>query len=207
MGMAEVHDNSPRKIGAVLLALFGIIALVRGVVQMRNTMHARFALSNALPATVKQQLIDSTDHLKLRDTDRDQLSDFDELQVYGTSPYLYDTYGYGMSDNEVVKRGLPLCPGAGKNCGGPVAETSIPAVSVTSSLVPSLQPSTDALAEFSHFDLSGILKDPAQIRQILLQSGKVTAEQLKAISDAQLISMAAELFSLSTSTKVTSTSR
>ena len=50
------------------------------------------------------------------DTDGDGLSDYDEINVYKTSPYLQDTDSDGMSDFDQVIAGLnPTCP-QGKTC-------------------------------------------------------------------------------------------
>jgi hypothetical protein len=54
--------------------------------------------------------------LKNTDTDKDGLSDYDELNVYHTSIYLADSDSDGFSDSEEVVSGHdPNCP-KGKNC-------------------------------------------------------------------------------------------
>jgi hypothetical protein len=51
------------------------------------------------------------------DTDKDGLSDYEEENIYGTSPYLEDTDGDGMEDGEEIESGYnPNCP-TGSNCG------------------------------------------------------------------------------------------
>jgi hypothetical protein len=50
------------------------------------------------------------------DTDGDGLSDYNEVFLYGTSPYLEDTDSDGISDYEEIARGTdPNCP-EGSNC-------------------------------------------------------------------------------------------
>lgn len=49
--------------------------------------------------------------LQSQDTDNDGLSDYAELYVYGSSPYLFSSASDGVSDGEKVKEGLnPNCP-------------------------------------------------------------------------------------------------
>jgi hypothetical protein len=193
-----------RKTGFVLLLVFGTIAVVLIFLQIRNTVYAPFALSNKIPASFKEQLVDNTDHLKVTDTDRDGLSDFDEQYVFGTSPYLYDTFGYGISDKDVVQRGLALCPGAGKNCSGEVPDQNYATVqNSTSSTVLSSLPGTvlgseQELVGSAPPDLVKILGDPKELRKLLIQTGKIDEKSLNKISDSDLLLMASQMMSTTT---------
>ena len=109
--------SNEQKIGFSLLLVFALLSVGLGTLHIRNTMYAPLALNNAPPINLKDQ-VNTVDALRYRDTDYDGLTDFDELYVYDTSPYLYDTFSYGLSDKEVVARGLPLCP-KGQDCGTP----------------------------------------------------------------------------------------
>lgn len=61
--------------------------------------------------------LDNEEHLKNIDTDGDGLSDWDELYIYKTSPYLEDSDSDGYSDGVEVSTGNdPNCP-RGKDCG------------------------------------------------------------------------------------------
>jgi len=60
--------------------------------------------------------------LKNQDTDKDGLSDYDEINIYGTSIYLPDSDSDGYSDKEEVESGNdPNCP-AGQDCSLPKQE-------------------------------------------------------------------------------------
>jgi hypothetical protein len=207
--MAQSGDNSQKKIGALLLALFSILVLVLGILQIRNTIYAPFALKNTIPTGIKQQIVDDNiDYQRQLDTDHDGLTDFDELHVYGTSPYLYDTFGYGLSDAEVIKKGLPLCPGAGKNCSGGTTSATAGINNASSSLISSFNPSPENPSTTpQNLDLQAILHNPTQLRQILLQSGQMTKADLDKISDADLLRTAQASFGSSTLPISTSTGR
>lgn len=199
--MAEIQEHSHKKSGVILLALFGFFALIIGILQVRNTVYSPFALKNTLPNDLKKQIVDDNIAYKQQlDTDKDTLSDFDELQIHGTSPYLFDTFGYGMSDAEVVKKGLPLCPGAGKNCSGETKTNS--GTSVSSSLISSFEPKSEAP---NIPDLQSILADPKQLRQILSRS--IDAKTLNTISDQDLVKTAQALFASTTLSTTTSAIR
>lgn len=62
--------------------------------------------------------------LKSKDTDGDSLSDYDELYVYSSSPYLFSSAGDETSDGEKVLQGLnPNCQ-KGKTCTAPTVDLS-----------------------------------------------------------------------------------
>lgn len=183
-----------RQIGVVLLSVFAIFTVGLGALQIRNTMYAPFALTNDVPATVRHS-VQSTDALRFRDTDRDTLSDFEELYVYGTSPYLYDTFSYGFSDAEVVAQGLPLCP-RGQDCSNLVVSGgAVPRASATATAENILPGGAAALAAPS-LDLAALLADPKALRQLLRETG-TSEEVLNQVDDATLIALVRELMSTS----------
>ena len=94
--------TAEQKIGFVLLLIFAALGLTLGFLQIRNTMLAPFALNSNIPASIKDKIND-VDSLRFRDTDSDGLSDYDEVYTYGTSVYLFDTFGYGKSDKQEVQ--------------------------------------------------------------------------------------------------------
>lgn len=180
----KISLSPEQKIGFILLLIFAVFGIALGILKIRNTLYAPFALNNQVPTSLKEE-VNSVDALRYRDTDADGLSDFDELYVYGTSPYLLDTFGYGISDKEVLAKGLPLCP-KGQNCVGAPSET-LPVISSSPSVaVPGL--------EGAPTDLIQQLKDPTQVRQMLLEAG-VSKDMLGKIDDATLMLMVSQLLS------------
>ncbi len=179
--------SSERKWGFVLLLIFGILSVGLGMLQIRNSLYGPLALNNKVSPELKNE-INSIDALRLRDTDHDGLTDFDELYVYTTSPYLYDTFSYGISDKEVITKGLPLCP-KGQDCSTPIASGgAVP--SVGSSTVPVALPNPGA----PPLDILKTLTDPAQIRQMLISSG-TDPKLLTKISDAELMVIVKDVLS------------
>ncbi len=185
--------SKEQKIGVILLSVFSVFAIGLGVLQIRNTMYAPFALSNKIPPLVRDD-INSNEALMYRDTDKDGLNDFDELYVYSTSPYLADTDSDGILDKAEVSKGTnPLCP-EGKNCGeagvnGDTLPNSVPFASASSTLGP--EPSAQ--------DLEKILSDPAATRKMLLASG-FDKKILDKTSDADLMQMVKEILNATSTT-------
>ncbi len=189
---AEQGGNSlskEQKIGVILLSVFSVFAIGLGILQIRNTMYAPFALNKQIPNLVRDDIV-SNEALMYRDTDKDGLNDFDELYVYATSAYLADTDSDGISDKAEVEKGSnQICP-EGQNCtgadvNGEALPIKAPLASATSTLGPA--PSSQ--------DLNKLLSDPAQVRKILLDSG-LDKKIIDATSDADLMSMVKEALSV-----------
>lgn len=174
--------SKERKIGFVLLLIFALLTVSLGILQIRNNLYAPFALNNQVPATLRDE-VNSVEALRLRDTDRDGLTDFDEAYVYNTSRYIADTDSDGQTDGQEIAAGTnPLCA-EGKPCvaegeeagsGGNTAAT----LESLRALDPGPPPA----------DLEGLLTNPAQVRQMLIDAG-VDAALVARISDKDLLVM------------------
>jgi len=135
---------------------------------------------------------------KTSDTDSDGLSDYDELFVYKTSPYLADSDSDGFNDQtEIFSSNNPNCP-EGKDCGvadtSVVSETADDSGSKTNILagVFNLSPTTDSsgITFNSTKDIEAFLAKmtPDEIRAMLISQGvskdvvdKMTDEQIKTL--------------------------
>ncbi len=191
--------SKEQKIGFILLLVFAVLAVGLGVLQIRNTMYGSFALSKAVPATVKDE-VSTPDALHYRDTDLDGLNDFDELYVYETSPYLADSDSDGINDRDEITQGKnPLCA-EGKECAGVAISPSVDVASSTAgnNLNLAITDPGDAPA-----DLMQTLQDPAQVRQLLKSVG-VEDSVLKSITDKELLTMVNDLMN-ATSTVASTT--
>ncbi|MBM5789819.1 hypothetical protein FJZ23_01900 [Candidatus Parcubacteria bacterium] len=127
---------------------------------------------------------------KTRDTDGDGLTDYDELYVYKTSPYLADSDSDGFDDKtEIFSNNDPNCP-KDTVCGSE-AET-VPSQNAVPELVQALGQASALLSagEFdfdSPEDVAAFFKQATieEIRNALLQTG-MSQEELDQISDEDL---------------------
>lgn len=120
--------------------------------------------------------------LKKADTDGDGLSDYDELFVYHSSPYMRDTDSDGIADGEEVRRGTsPTCP-EGKDClfNPIVAAANASSTESVSSGVAATSTAGGGL------DLTNLT--PQDLRDALIQSG-VPEAQLNGVSDEDLMKL------------------
>ncbi len=126
-----------------------------------------------------QQQIAAILELKAKDTDQDGLSDYDELNIYGTSPYLPDTDSDGYSDKKEVDDGYdPNCPGD-ENCFYQPSQVS--------------EVGYDYIPQNSDEMVNGIPESQYQIiREVLMDIG-LTQEQVAQLSHDDLLSVYYEL--------------
>ena len=195
--------SKEQKIGFVLLLCFGVIVVVLGVIQLRNTIYSPFVIE-APDETDNLAALFANNETKLQqiDTDRDGLNDYEELNFYETSPYLPDTDSDGVGDKDELTVGTdPNCP-SGKECESaqniPRNENTaeIPLFDFNSStqalLTGSSSTSTSPTSTpgMTQAELAVIAKNPVLLRQLLLQTGQIKKEQLDAISDEVLLQQA-----------------
>ena len=194
---SSVFKNIPRKqkIAVFVLALGAIAIIIFWAWQFNTRLASPFKSStdNKLNTAASNSNSSSTViDLHSIDTDHDGLSDYDEINIYHTSPYLEDTDSDGIPDGTEVKNGTdPNCP-TGKVCNGTdntinASSTAITASS-TSANIPALSIPAD-VASSSQQTLQDALAgkaDAATLRQLLLTSGADKA-MLDQISDADLM--------------------
>lgn len=169
----ETNENQYSK--RVLLFVFcvGIGALVLGGVQLRKNIKNPFNLlppTKTAQANLNKPSNDTLLALQAKDTDKDGLSDYDELYAYQTSPYIADSDSDGISDKDEVTKGTnPNCP-EGKICG---------IISANSNT--NLTQNANSQAATNSGQVTA-----AQLRQALLAAG-VSQTDLDAVDDATLL--------------------
>jgi len=181
-----------RKIAVIVFFIFAIIIIIFWVWQIREQINKPFFLTETTVSTSTD--LETT--LKSLDTDGDGLSNYDEIYVYKTSPYLQDSDSDGLLDNQEVLQGTdPNCP-QGKNCnavtpsdtGTNIISSSSPVVTPTQNSIVSPNASLDA-SGVDQAALQSALNgqiDVVTLRQLLISSG-VNKADLDKISDEDLM--------------------
>jgi len=188
-GQPKNKLSREQKVGFTLLLIFAIVAVGLGLVHIRNTMYQPFKLGSGVPTDVSSD-VNGVETLAYRDTDQDGLSDFEELYVYHTSPYLADTDSDGIPDGVEVKGNTnPICP-QGKICTSQVVSSDSSGVTSGTLSYKDLTFATDydftqeaRTAQQAFF--SQLQNDPAAVRKLLVSQG-MTAEEVNAVSDADI---------------------
>lgn len=177
----------PQQLAVSGLAVFAVVIIVFWVWQIQTQISQPFAYT-PIGETATGTSSDLTALLKSRDTDGDGLSDYDELYVYKTSPYLEDTDSDGISDKQEIAQGTdPACP-QGKNCSTPAEIVS----SSTPQIFPNAGATTTSNLNATGLDQAALQKalngqvDAATLRQLLISSG-ANPDDLDKISDEDLM--------------------
>ncbi len=105
--------NNRPAVGSYLLFFLSIAALGVGFWQIKTAINLPFHIDEGvLPTGALSTDFSTRDMASLaRDTDGDGLLDYDETNIYNTSPYLADSDSDGFSDGEEIKSGNnPNCP-------------------------------------------------------------------------------------------------
>ncbi|MDP3244155.1 MAG: hypothetical protein Q8M83_00670 [bacterium] len=190
-----IGHSKKRKAGLAMLAVLAVFFLYAGIKSLPGRLISPFHLlpPGASGVDLNKEAKDkqATEELKIKDTDGDGLSDYDELIVYKTSPYLEDTDSDGFIDKQEIASGNdPNCP-VGRDClaaaGGLPSSTDISQENLGKDLLSGSGASgvanTGGTTDWSllqNFDLT-----PVQLRELLKQNG-FSEDELKKIDDATL---------------------
>lgn len=167
------------RITTLSLVVIGGLTLILGLFNIRHTIKATFfgdlgATALNLNTSEQEQL----NSLQSKDTDADLVSDYDELYVYDTSPYLADSDSDGTDDKTEITSGTdPNCSGA--NC----LQTRVG--SNTNSGAQATDTTTSGEEQGSS---NGDIPSADEIRELLLNAG-VSQEILNQADDATLIDL------------------
>jgi len=107
-----------QKIAVAVLGVLAVAVIITWMAQLKKSINSPFAYNPSKTSETASTCEgpECQESLKTKDTDGDGLTDWDELNVYGTSPYLEDSDSDGISDKEEILAGTdPNCP-AGRSC-------------------------------------------------------------------------------------------
>lgn len=175
-----------QKMTVVFLAVLAIIIISLWGFQFSIQLNKPFTVNQKINKTETTKVND----LHLVDSDSDDLSDYDEINVYHTSPYLEDSDSDNIPDKQEIVTGTdPNCP-VGKICN----TTSSSSMSASSSTVPQIDTTPVVSGEATIVPGLGNEVTPAMLRQMLLQNGH-DAATLEKISDADIMKIYQEALS------------
>lgn len=114
-----------QKLGLAAFILIGVATLVFGFMRLANSISMPFYRSGeGTFRTISEVEAEREQLLKESDTDGDGITDYDEMRVFRTSPFLEDSDSDGISDGEEIARNSdPNCP-EGKVCRMPSIDES-----------------------------------------------------------------------------------
>ena len=193
-----------QKIAVGVLAVLAVSVVFLWAAQLKNSINGPFVYNPDSDQTDSSSDANSEEALKTKDTDKDGLTDWDELNTYKTSPYLADSDSDGISDKDEINKGTdPNCP-EGRTCSSS-ASADIPAGSANTGAITGDNTASNSSSTPSGLGLdlnnatgdSGPTEEDLQktlsgqsevsvLRQMLLDSG-MSAEDLNQISDADLM--------------------
>ncbi len=193
--------STEQKIAFALLMFLGIGGILFGFQSFGANLSRPIQLQIAEYYTGKEYL--STDEretkereeAKNKDTDKDGISDYDELYIYKTSPYLTDSDSDGFDDKaEVFSGNDPNCP-TGRDC-GPGGQEEVGKKDNLKGLVEGIGSGGNKILESGQMelenaqDIESLFRDAtiAEIREALMATG-ISEEQLSEIEDDQLQEM------------------
>ncbi|MFA5076200.1 MAG: thrombospondin type 3 repeat-containing protein [Patescibacteria group bacterium] len=162
----------------ILMLSITFIAVGLGSWQFSRHINLPFELASS-GETLNINLNEADDLLALqnKDTDGDGVSDFDELYVYQTSPYLEDSDSDGLNDSQELAQGTdPVCY-EGRDCYGTAAAATLQSTGVGLS--------SDVITDYEDVETPQTIED---IRKILIDSG-ISESALSQVSDAELLQL------------------
>lgn len=177
-----------------------MVVLILSTVYVRSHVLSPFRISNNVlkPAqeflALQSEKANELEASKRKDSDRDGLSDYSELYVYRTSPYLGDTDSDGIPDAiEIAQSSDPNCP-AGSTCiqldnqqpAGASSSTFSDLIDVTQFNDPNMPLEIQNAQKFILEAKNPSEMTPTQIREVLLQYSLVSPESLQVLSDDEV---------------------
>ena len=189
-----------QKAGVAVLAVFGVVLLFVWAADLKNTFNNSLNPGGESGQESPEVCPGGDCFSEQRenvDSDGDGLTDWEETEKYGTSPYLEDTDGDGYSDKEEIETGHdPNCP-RGEDCyggdsleeetGTETATTSGAGLPAGGGMMPgNLNTGNIDMEESEVQEMMEGEVTPEKLRQLLAQSG-IDQQMLSSVSDQELM--------------------
>jgi hypothetical protein len=184
---SKKHLTHEERVAFGFIAACGIGAVIFGGLSFFSNVKKPFLISYTGPRyiTSAEKESEQTALQRITDTDEDGVSDYDELNIFSTSPYIEDTDSDGKLDGlEILEGGDPNCA-TGKTC----ASSELIQLGVNSAFLNAQAPQAPNTAAVPTVDDAvSVLKNlsTGEVRRLLEESG-VDAEQLAQLSDEQVM--------------------
>lgn len=179
----DIYLDKKQKILAVSLVVLGFFVFFFWYIDLKRDLNLSLVYSarvnNDSANEEKSSICDgefcnaNDVQIKIQDTDEDGISDYDELNIYGTFPYISDTDSDGISDGDEIKNGTdPKCP-KGEKCGIESAVKNSDGFSVSNNKSLEILKSFD----FDSIKISDEMAGGDQMNEIM--NGEASIEEIK----------------------------
>jgi hypothetical protein len=140
--------NAHQKLGLVFFIVLGIGAIGASAVQVRRQINGPFEKDGTFQyRTISELESENEERLKTQDSDGDGISDYDEIHIFRTSPFLEDSDSDGVNDgDEIAQSSDPNCP-KGRVCREASVEAGVASGAVVAPTGPDADAATLAVAE------------------------------------------------------------
>ncbi len=186
---SKKHLTHEERVAFGFIAACGIGAVIFGGLSFFSNVKKPFLISYTGPryVTSAEKESEQTALQRITDTDEDGVSDYDELNIFSTSPYIADSDSDGKLDgSEILEGGDPNCA-TGKTC----ASTELIQSGANTAFLNAQAPEApDPAAVPTLDDAVSVLQglSISEVRQLLESSG-VEADQLAQLSDEQVMAL------------------
>lgn len=191
--MEEQKNKRKENLILIFLIILGLGAMILGFNQFQSAIRGNFSKVADLNSEAASQDLTNPFALKIKDTDSDGLTDYDEIYLYHTSAYLADSDSDGYKDKEEIETGHdPNCSSdqSGLPCDNALTKIDIYNTSTDQTLIESNYGSPASIIDPQNI-FSGAAS-AQEIRAMLLQAG-MKKEDLDQITDEQMLQTYSEV--------------
>lgn len=183
-----------QKVGYALVIACGVLAVVFGMFYLVSHLHRPFIITYAGSHVLTTDEKNAEEALRQQrsDTDEDTVSDYDELYVYKTSPYIADTDSDGLTDDvEIMSNQDPTCA-IGAACEDETNEVRREETAFDDDAAAAAAAAQEAASQYEAIQAMLENLSVGEIRSILIESGADTA-QIEAMSDDEIAALYQEV--------------